>query len=130
MDIELKIEELEKKIDNNMNKIIKNMNKLHSHEDKINENANNIQKNSYALEILRDMKKENNKSFIIKKRLLIILIIVLFMWFATIGYLVYILNDIGTEEIITETTTQEVSEVGSIDNSYIINGDNNEGKTN
>ena len=119
MNIENKISELEKKIDKNMDKIINNMNELHSHEEKINKNANKIKQNSYALSILKDYKKET-------KRLFIALIIVLFMWFATIGYLVYTLNDIGTIE--EETVTQE-NENGY--NNYIGNdGDITNGKTN
>ena len=44
------------------------------------------------------------------------------MWFATGCYLVYILNDMGTIE---ETTTQEITDVDSIDSSNIVNGDMN-----
>jgi len=55
----------------------------------------------------------------------IILSLIIIFLALTIAYLIYTLNDIGTEETtITETTTQEISDVGSIDNSYIINGDN------
>ena len=67
-----------------------------------------------ALELLSDYKKANKRQFII-------IIIILVMWFLTIGYLVYTLNDIGT----VETTTQEISDVDSIDNSNIANGDIN-----
>ena len=103
MNIETNIENLEKKIEKNAIKI--------------EDNAERIKVNSSALGILKEFKEEN-------KRIFIILIIVLFMWFATICYLIYVLNDIGYEEINTETTTQEVSDVDNIDNSYIINGDN------
>ncbi len=48
-----------------------------------------VKEKGFAIELLNDYKKQN-------KRLFIILIIVLVMWFATIGYLVYILNDVGT----------------------------------
>lgn len=67
-----------------------------------------IEKESTAMEILSDYKKQSKRQFII-------ILVILGMWFATIGYLVYTLNDIGTVE---ETITQEVSQ----DNS---NGDNN-----
>ena len=67
-----------------------------------------------ALELLNDYKRANKRQFII-------IIILLVMWFLTIGYLVYTLNDIGT----VETTTQEISDVDSIDNSNIANGDIN-----
>lgn len=52
---------------------------------------------SFAMELLEDYKKSN-------KRLFVIIIVILAMWFGTIGYLVYILNDVGTIE---ETITQD-----------------------
>ena len=113
MNVNERLNELEKKIDSNMDKIIKNMNRLHKHEEKINNNTEKIKSNSYALSILKDYKTG-------KSRLFTILIIVLFMWFATIGYLVYVLNDIGTIE---ETSTQEIENVDTIENSNITNGD-------
>lgn len=69
---------------------------------------------SFAMEILKDYKKAN-------KRMFVIILIILGMWLATIGYLVYTLNDIGAEEI-TETTTQEISDIDTIENSSITNG--------
>lgn len=59
---------------------------------------------SFAMEMLEDYKKAN-------KRLFIVLVITLVMWFLTIGYLVYTLNDIG---VIEETATQEITDVNSI----------------
>lgn len=67
-----------------------------------------------ALELLSDYKRANKRQFII-------IIIILVMWFLTIGYLVYTLNDIGT----VETSTQEITGVDTIDNSNIANGDIN-----
>lgn len=52
---------------------------------------------SFAMEILQEQKKNN-------KRLFIVLLVVLSMWFITIGYLVYVLNDIGVVEEATEVT--------------------------
>ena len=69
------------------------------------------QEHSFAKEILSDYKKQN-------KRLFIILIIVLIMWFATIGYLVYIMNDIGVE-----TTTQEITDFDTINGNITNKGD-------
>ena len=54
-----------------------------------------IQEHSFAMELLKDQKKQNKRQFII-------ILVILGMWFATIGYLVYVLNDIGTT---TEETT-------------------------
>lgn len=78
-----------------------------------------MEEQSFALDLLRDYKKQNKRQFII-------ILIILVMWFCTIGYLVYILNDIGTVE-----TTQEITDVDTIENSNITNGDNyGEDKTN
>lgn len=93
----MNIEELKKQLDENSKKIIDNMNKVHQ--------------NSGAIEILKDFKGDN-------KRIFTILIIVLFMWFATIVYLVYVLNDIGVNE-----NTIEVQDVETIDNTHIKIGD-------
>jgi len=87
----------------------------------IEEVQNDIKEVSFAYSILEDYKAQN-------KRLFIIIIAILIMWCGTIGYLVYVLNDIGVEEIVEDidTNTQEVdNNDGSIDNSYIINGDYN-----
>lgn len=99
-------EELAQKLDT-IEKLAKN------NFNEIQNNANRIQQNSGALEILRDYKMDS-------KRWFTILIIVLFMWFTTIGYLVYVLNDIGT----IEETTQEVQDVNTI-NGNVVNGDMN-----
>ena len=63
-----------------------------------------VQSQSFAMEILSDYKKTN-------KRLFIIILVILAFWFVTIGYLVWVLNDIGTIE-----TTEEISQ--SNDNGY------------
>lgn len=70
-----------------------------------------IKDQSLAMEILSDYKKANKRQFII-------ILVILTLWFITIGYLVYILNDIGVEE-----TTQEIQDVEAIENSNITNGD-------
>lgn len=70
-----------------------------------------IQEHSFAMELLRDQKKQNKRQFII-------ILVILGMWFATIGYLVYVLNDIGTE-----TTTQEVTDIDSVGGNIINKGD-------
>ena len=77
--------------------------------EKINEK---VEQTSFAYELLSDMKKQN-------KRLFIIILVILSMWFATIGYLVYILNDIGT----IEESSIQIEDVETIDNSHIKIGD-------
>ena len=71
-----------------------------------------IENESFAMELLKDQRKQN-------KRLFVVLIIVLIMWFLTIGYLVYILNDTGTY---TETTSQEVKDINSVGGNIINKG--------
>lgn len=78
--------------------------------EKVQNKVEEIEHKSFAMEILQDYKKAN-------KRLFVSLIIILSMWFATIGYLVYVLNDIGTYDSI------EIEDVENIDNSHIKIGD-------
>ncbi len=79
-----------------------------------------MEEQSFALDLLRDYKKQNKRQFIV-------ILVILTMWFVTIGYLFYVLNDIGVE---TTTTSQEINDVESIDNSNLVNGDyNGEDKT-
>ena len=66
---------------------------------------------SFAMEMLSDYKRQN-------KRLFVIILVILTFWFATIGYLVYILNDIGIEVV-----TQEITDVESIGGSVTNKGD-------
>ena len=73
-----------------------------------------IQEESLAYSLLRDYKRQTKRQFII-------ILVILGMWFATIGYLVYILNDIGTE-----TTTTESYDMNTENgNNNFIGGDNN-----
>lgn len=74
-----------------------------------------LQEQSLAFELLKDFKTQNKRQFII-------ILVILGMWFATIGYLVYILNDIGTE---TTTTTETYDMDTENGNNNYIGGDNN-----
>ncbi len=94
----MKLEDIKKQLDENSKKIIDNMDRIHQ--------------NSGAIEILKDFKGDN-------KRLFTVLIIILCMWFATIVYLVYILNDIST---ISDVRSQEI-DGSNIEYSDLINGD-------
>ena len=80
-----------------------------------------IQEHSFEMELLKDQKKQNKRQFII-------ILVILGMWFATNGYLVYILNDIGTTT--EETTTQEITDFDTINGNIVNKGDiNGENKT-
>ena len=75
-----------------------------------------IQEHSFAMELLKDQKKQNKRQFII-------IIVILGMFTALLGYTIWLLNDISTEEtIITQDNTDGY-------NNYIGNdGDINNGK--
>ena len=81
--------------------------------------VNELKQESFTLELLKDFKKQNQRQFII-------ILVILTMWLATIGYLVYVLNDIGYEEITTET--YEVEQEAEDGNNNFIRGNNNEVK--
>lgn len=76
--------------------------------------AEKLEHQNLATEIYSDYAKAN-------KRLFVILIVVLCMWFSTIGYLVYVLNDIGVVETTVEQENSDgynnyIGEDGDIDN--------------
>lgn len=72
-----------------------------------------IQEESFATQILHDYKMQNKRQFII-------ILVILGMWFATIGYLIYILNDIGVKTTTTEELI-DIDDVDNIENSHIYN---------
>lgn len=71
-----------------------------------------VEETSFAMDLLKDYKIQNKRQFII-------ILVILGMWFATIGYLVYVLNDIGT----IEETTQEVTQESDNGNNNFIGND-------
>lgn len=73
-----------------------------------------VKEQSFASEILQDYKKANKRQFVV-------ILVILTMWFATIGYLIYILNDIT---VITDEYSQEITDIESINDSTITNGGN------
>lgn len=113
------IKELAKQVEENTKRLDEHLEEIKKNGNNINNNQQQIQQNSYALDILKDYKAGS-------KRMFIALLIVLFMWFATICYLVYVLNDIG----VVEETIQEVEQDNqSGDNNFIGNdGEINYGK--
>lgn len=69
-----------------------------------------------AIEMLHILKTQN-------KRLFIIWLVTFIAFIGLLGYTIYLLNDIGTEETTTETTNEQIIEdTDTIENSYIING--------
>ena len=73
-----------------------------------------MNENSFARELLADMKKTN-------KRLFIIWLCTFFGLLLSIGYIVYLLNDISV--VTTEEYKQEITDVEKIENSSINNGE-------
>lgn len=71
-----------------------------------------MEDNSFAMDLLKDYKRQNKRQFII-------ILVILVMWLVTIGYLVYVLNDVGTS---TETNTQEIKDIDSIGGNIINKG--------
>lgn len=72
-----------------------------------------IQEESLAMSLLHDYKIQNKRQFIV-------ILVILGMWFATIGYLIYVLNDIGVETTTTEELI-DIDDVDNIENSHIHN---------
>lgn len=73
-----------------------------------------LQEQSFALELLKDQKKQNKRQFII-------ILVILGMFTCLLGYTIWILNDIGTETTTTETYDMD-TENG---NNNFIGGNNN-----
>ena len=80
---------------------------------KVQNKVNVIEEQSLAFSMLQDYKKQN-------KRLFIIWIITFIALIGVTCYTVYLLNDIGTIET---TTSQEISDIDTIENSNVANGD-------
>ena len=72
-----------------------------------------IKEESFAMSMLKDYKRQNKRQFVI-------ILVILSMWFVTIGYLVYILNDI---QVVETTETYDMSTEDG--NNNFIGGDNN-----
>ena len=78
----------------------------------VKEELEEVKEKSLMLDIVSDYKKANRRQFIV-------ILVILTMWFATMGYLVYLLNDIGT----VDESTIDIEDVENIDNSHIKIGD-------
>ena len=72
-----------------------------------------IQEHSFAMELLKDQKKQNKRQFII-------ILVILGMFTCLLGYTIDLLNVFGVS---TETDTIDIDNVETIDNSHIKIGD-------
>lgn len=79
-----------------------------------------IRNENFALEILRDYKKQN-------KRLFIVLMTVISMWFISVCAFVYYINTTGYEEVveIAESNDSGNACIGDNCNNGVINGESN-----
>lgn len=68
-----------------------------------------IQEHSFAMELLKDQKKQNKRQFIV-------ILVILGMFTCLLGYTIWLLNDIGVS---TETESIDIDNVETIDNSHI-----------
>lgn len=73
------------------------------------EEVKEIQEHSFAMELLKDQKKQNKRQFII-------ILVILGMFTCLLGYTIWLLNDIGTT-----TQSIDIEDVENIDNSHIKN---------
>lgn len=85
----------------------------------VKEQLEEIKEESFAMEILRDQRKQN-------KRLFIIWIITFAAFVLLASYTIYLLNDIGFEEITTKENYDVNQESGDKGNNNFINGNGNE----
>lgn len=63
-----------------------------------------IQEHSFAMELLKDQKKQNKRQFII-------ILVILGMFTCLLGYTIYLLNDFGVS---TETDTIDIDNVEAL----------------
>lgn len=101
------LDELEKRIDDNTKKLEILTELIEHNSGKISKNSEKIQHNSGALDLLHTIKSNSDKYFVIW-------IITFVAFLGSLGYIVYLLNDIS------QVTTQEVEQENDIgDNNYI-----------
>lgn len=84
MDNSEKIDEYSKKSEENAKKILETIKKLHEHDEQ-------IKKNSFAVEILQDMKKNSNNLSDTNKRLCNIILILSIMLLIAIGLIIFLI---------------------------------------
>lgn len=83
----------------------------------VKKSINEVRQESFAMELLQDMKKQNKRQFII-------IIVLLSFWFSTIGLFIYYITHYGYE-ITTETAETSDSGnacIGDNCNNGVING--------
>lgn len=95
-----------------------NVEKVQEKVEKVQEKVERLDEETDLIRILKIEDKKN-------KRLCLIIALLAMLLSISFGYIVYLHNDIGTEEIITENYEID-QETGDNGNNNFINGDNNE----
>lgn len=81
---------------------------------------NELKEQSFAMELLKDSKNANKRICFSFTAVIIMLII---GYFATVALFLKYINQLNYVDIITNTKTQELTDIDSIENSSIVNGD-------
>ena len=100
------LEDLERRINHNADKLNKLINDVEENLGKINENKEQIERNSGALAILHTIKSNGDKYFIIW-------IITFIAFLLSIGYIVYLKNDINNIKSVSIQQIEKESENGT-----------------
>lgn len=79
-----------------------------------------LREQSLAMEIYQDSKRANKR---ICFAFTIIVTMLVIGYFTTVGLFLHYISTLGYEEEISNTKTQEITDVDTIENSSIVNGD-------
>ena len=82
--------------------------------------VNSVRKQSLAMEMYQDSKRANKRICIAFTAVLVTMVI---FYFITVAIFLYNYSNIECEETVTNTKTQEIEDIDSMQNSNIINGD-------
>ena len=81
---------------------------------------NELKEQSFAMELLKDSKRANKRICFSFTAVIVMLII---GYFATVALFLKYINQLNYIDITTNTKTQELTDIDSIENSSIVNGD-------
>ena len=81
-----------------------------------------LKEQSFAMEMLKDSKRANKR---ICCSFTIVLTTLVIVYFVTVGIFLKYIDSLSVEETITNTKTQEISDIDTIENTNIVNGDFN-----
>jgi len=79
-----------------------------------------LREQSLAMEIYQDSKRANKR---ICFAFTIVIVMLIVGYFITVGLFLQYISTVGYEEEVSNTKTQEMTDVDTIENSSIVNGD-------